>query len=165
LIKYDGKQLIRIFAQATRADGHETRAGFEFPLTLANAKSVSDYPTILGGGMVSGVGWHTATQYSLAMSSDLAAVPVVVKGIWRPHVFTSAAGTRISEYEVLIDPNIHGLDRGIVVAEGVGSLFRNLSIDTTKLANGTHRLFFRAGSTVAKGTNSGVLVIPFTVQN
>ena len=90
-----------------------------------------------------------------------------MKGIWTPHVFTWAAGTPITEYEVLIDPNIHGLDRGIVVAEGVGSLFRNLSIDTTKLglANGTHRLFFRAGSKVAKGTNSGVLVIPFTVQN
>ncbi|HZG68974.1 MAG TPA: hypothetical protein VEZ12_19720, partial [Herpetosiphonaceae bacterium] len=69
-----------------------------------------------------------------------------MKGIWTPHVFTWAAGTPITEYEVLIDPNIHGLDRGIVVAQGVGSLFRNLSIDTTKLANGTHRLFFRAGS-------------------
>jgi hypothetical protein len=160
-LKYDGKQLIRIYAEAKRADGHETRAGFEFPLTLANGRLVSNF----GDGMLSGVGWHANTGYSLAMSADLGSVPAAVKGIWRPYVFTWAAGTPITEYEVLIDSNMHALDRGIVVTEGAGWLFRNLSIDTTKLANGTHRLFFRAGSTVAKGTNSGILAIPFTVQN
>ena len=164
-IKYDGVQTIRVYAEGRRADGHQTRAGFEFPVVLANGREVRNYPTWLGGGMVHGAGWHPDSQYSLAMSTDLANVPAVVSGVWTPHVFTSAAGTPITEYEVLIDPNIHALNRGIVVTEGTGNLFRNLSIDTTKLANGTHRLFFRAGSTVAKGTNSGVLVIPFTVQN
>ena len=162
-IKYDGSQLIRIYAEARRADGHRTRAGFEFPVTLANGKPVSDYPKILGGGMLAGVGWHADTGYSLALSSDLMQTPV--KGIWTPHLMTSAQGTAITEYEVLIDSNMHAHDRGIVVAEGTGKWFGNISIDTTKLANGTHRLFFRAGSTVAKGTNSGILAVPFTVQN
>jgi len=162
-IARDGSQLIRLFAMAKRADGHETRAGFEFPLKLANGNPVSDYPVLLGGNHLSGVGWHTDTQYSLAMSSEFPTAPV--SGIWQPHILSAVQGTPITEYEVLLDPNIHAGSRGTVVAEGRSSLFGRVRIDTTKLANGTHKLVFRAGSQVAKGTNSGIVVIPFTVQN
>lgn len=162
-ISYDGIQPIQVFALAIRADGHETRAGFEFPVTLGNGAPVQDFPMSEGGGMLQGFGWHTATDYSLVLSGE--APKAAVSGIWQPQLISAGLGAPTTEYEVLIDPNIHEQKRGIVVAEGSGSTFENVQIDTTKLANGPHKLFVRAGSQVDMGTNSAIMVLPFTVQN
>ena len=56
-------------------------------------------------------------------------------------------------------------ERTVPVVTALAAHGLRVSIDTTKLANGPHKLFFRVGAEVTAGTNSGVIVMPFTVQN
>ncbi len=83
-----------------------------------------------------------------------------------------------------IDPKFHAMPAFIgspVLLQTSAAYQGNLTIDTTKLANGYHKLFIRNDVTVAPfslpnsafppsspfpgGTNSGILVVAFQVQN
>ena len=90
-----------------------------------------------------------------------------------------ADGAKETEHEVLIDPDIHAGNRGASVSitiggtttatpfRGSGPYSGSVSIDTTKLPDDVHKLFLRAGAAIRRpaGTNSGVIVVPFTVDN
>lgn len=94
-------------------------------------------------------------------TGELQAVPA----IWTPTVRFEKA-----KQFVFIDPNLHapgGPDYGTVVLDrtvATGAI-ETLSIDTTGLSNGVHKLLIGTGNVTASGTNSGVLVIPFLVHN
>jgi hypothetical protein len=52
------------------------------------------------------------------------------------------------------------------VKQGTGQYIGPVSIDTTALSNGYHRLFLKSDAAASTGsTNSGVLVLYFNVQN
>ena len=52
-----------------------------------------------------------------------------------------------------------------MIFEKAGPYVGALTIDTTTLSNGVHRLFMRSDSPIAAGTGSGVLAFNFTVNN
>ena len=57
------------------------------------------------------------------------------------------------------------VDRGRVIFEQNAQYKGPITIDTTTLSDGPHRLFLRTDATIASGTGSGAMVIPFRVQN
>lgn len=96
-----------------------------------------------------------------------------VSGTWTPLVrIVGGSNEGINPVDgsfASIDPSFHAdpADPGMVVLDQAGE-FRNsrLSIDTTKLANGPHKLMLRAnGTTGFAGELWGAMVIPFTVDN
>lgn len=89
----------------------------------------------------------------------------VVSGVWSPRVRFEKR--RKFAY---VDPVLHapgGPDFGTVVFDRVDQTGSDetLSVNTTLLTNGLHRLLVGTGNPAAQGTHSGVLVIPFVVQN
>ena len=89
-----------------------------------------------------------------------------VSGTWTPTVKFEAQTNF-----VYIDPALHAvpLDKGTVVYEAktsnTGYHTQQLSIDTTQLSDGPHRLLIGSSNVGTAGTNTGVLVIPFLVDN
>jgi hypothetical protein len=102
--------------------------------------------------------------------------PTARSGIWRPRVLLddhdggTAGDAAVTRHTVTLDPDFHAVpeDPGRLVLRGRDGLPATaLRIDTTKLANGAHKLHLRSDcDDPTKGSiNSGVLVIPFTVSN
>lgn len=69
-------------------------------------------------------------------------------------------------YQVLVDPHFHAqpVDLGTQVAAGHEQAV-TFTVDTTKLDNGVHKLFIRNIYNRTSGTQSGVFVVPFLVEN
>jgi len=83
-----------------------------------------------------------------------------------------AGGAPVTSHRAHVDPDFHAGSAGWIVRQGRGSFEGRLSIDTTQLANGVHKLVLVANARklsrrdrVANGTSSGVQVIPFVVSN
>ena len=83
-----------------------------------------------------------------------------------------ADGFPITSHSVHIDPMFHDGNAGIVVKKGPRSYDGSITINTRMLTNGPHRLVvisharrIRPNDGVLDGTNSGVLSVPFFVQN
>lgn len=70
-------------------------------------------------------------------------------------------------YDVLLDANFHAGIPGTVIAQGEGNFLGEITLDTTQLANGPHRLTLRTHSDDGDfgSTLTGVLVVPFAVNN
>lgn len=84
-----------------------------------------------------------------------------LSGVWTPTVRYASNGF------AYIDPALHASppSKGTVVLDDGAPGVRTLSIDTTHLANGLHHLLLGSSGVLSTGTNTGVLVIPFLVQN
>lgn len=95
---------------------------------------------------------------------------IPISGVWQPEVTylgTNVAKQVYGEGLALIDPRLHAVptDLGTVVYDGPGGV-RQLSIDTTMLTNGQHRLLLASCDPRPDGVeNCGVLVVPFLVGN
>ena len=150
----------------------EMRPSLNFQVRVTNGKPRSDvtrYPYLRGKG------WYTGPKYcEAALLSPIPDTPR--SGLWHPRVLLDdhAGGTagdaEVTRHTVTLDPDFHAVPSrpGTVVRQGADGLpATTLAIDTTRLANGPHRLHLRADCDApAKGSiNSGVLVIPFTVKN
>lgn len=88
---------------------------------------------------------------------------IPISGTWQPRIDFQSGTFGM----VLIDPVLHANppDRGLVVHEGDGSK-QTLSIDTTELSDGIHRLTLISCDERPSGTdNCGVLVVRFLVDN
>lgn len=94
-------------------------------------------------------------------------------GALRPLSGTWSVAARFEASHVFayVDPALHAMppSHGVVVLDSViphqGYLARTLTIDTTALADGPHRLLVGSGNVGTNGTNTGVIVIPFLVRN
>lgn len=95
--------------------------------------------------------------------------PVPVSGVWSPEVWFNG-----DEGLVLIDPALHAVppDMGIQVWEGVpvatgqNPKRMTITIDTTTLTDGAHRMLLISCDDRPSGArNCGVLVVPFIVDN
>jgi Bacterial TSP3 repeat len=101
--------------------------------------------------------------------------PKVISGVWRPRVFFEK-----DTAFAYVDPMLHATprDEGVVFLEQniAGNAFRKVAIDTTRLADGEHRLLvgscnvnIAVGGTVngqvQRGDNCGTLVVRFMVDN
>jgi hypothetical protein len=95
---------------------------------------------------------------------------IPLSGPWTPMVqfgrYSELWATTLGH--AMIDPRLHAhpIDQGVVVYDGAGGP-QELSIDTTLLGNGQHRLLLSACDTTRPDgiENCGVLVVPFLVAN
>lgn len=127
-------------------------------------------------------GWWTTFLYTeaTAIDADPAGPGLVpdgpVSGIWSPVVrqvtHSSDASFPVTHVFATLDANFHATppDPGMVLYDHDGDTPQQaLSIDTTQLANGVHKLLLKTSSHSSAvpdpGTNEGVVVIPFLVQN
>jgi hypothetical protein len=163
--QHSGLQELRFRAFADTPDGNRMTASINLQLYVENGQSedtVARYPFFRGKG------WYTDFEYCEGGFLSVP-VPEVVSGTWQPsvRVVDHDASQPVSGYSVHIDPHFHEGHGGLVVVSGAGQLPTNaLSIDTTRLANGFHRLVIKADCATPVGsTNSGLAVIGFVVTN
>jgi hypothetical protein len=98
---------------------------------------------------------------------------IPVSGIWRPpvHSLDGDGAVENDGFMATIDPDFHAGNPGRVVYNAVAALPNvdprlRLLIDTTRLADGRHKLaLITRGNTGFLGQLSGVFVIPFEVNN
>jgi hypothetical protein len=168
-LDYDGRQELRIRAYTNTPDGNIMHSSINAFLDLANGKTVNPLDR---RAYQRGKGWYTGSGYCEA--SFLSAVPYgPVSGTWSPTVLIADHGAAddlaVTHHTIRIDPDFHATPPkpGTIISDGAGQLAATtLSIDTRTLANGAHKLHLRADCDDPRGsTNSGVLVVPFTVDN
>jgi hypothetical protein len=169
LLTNDGRQEIRLRSYTKTPDGNVMHASINGHMIVRNGKTVSDVTRL---PFERGKGWYTGSGYCEA--SFVSKVPqTAVSGTWSPTVKIAWHGTaedlKVTHHTIRIDPDFHATPPvpGTIIKDGAGDLVQqNLSINTTTLSNGLHRLHLRADCDDPRGsTNSGVLIIPFTVQN
>ena len=159
----DGWQEFRFKARVDQPDGTEmlTSSGWKTYLDNGNAVNGSD-----GGSGVTARGWYTDVGYQNAYIDALPAGPVSGTWTFTLKLVPGADGTPTTSHLVAVDPDFHHHDPGLVIKEDSGECRCTVSIDTTQLANGFHRLFLRSDSALATGiTHSGVLAFAFEVRN
>lgn len=161
----DGRKELRIHAHVKEPNDTEMLVTNGWQLNLANGgKSIIDYRS---SDVTIARGWYTGVGYTNAsFGSDLPTAPV--SGIWsfKVSLKPGSGGIPVTHHVVLLDANFHANIPGTVLKEGLGAWSGTITLDTRALANGPHRLILRSDADAPAGsTNSGVLVIPFIVQN
>ena len=167
-IPYDGFQEMRFFTEVRHTDGADQYASTGWHLLLTNGRPVNHYkPDSQAAQFTEGRGWYEGdANYTNARWEDVA-LTQPVSGIWSPDLQMTAGsgGASVTFHGLYIDPNFHAGSQGIVIKAGLGSWDGPIAIDTRTLSNGLHKLVLRADASVADGTNSGLIVVPFIVQN
>lgn len=180
----DGYQNIRPAAIVMHPNQGGTKrfAGSAWPMYLENGKPVKNS---IASTRIAGSSWYTGALYGEA--EFLGIIPdAPVSGTWTPTVWMhpGAGGKTVKRSFVSIDPAFHAVPPypGMVVLDQPSSYKGPVSIDTTQLSNGLHKLFIRAdapcsgatgndcgkkpnGTTNNTATHSSVQVIQFTVAN
>jgi hypothetical protein len=161
-VKEDGYQEFRMKGYVKEPDGTEMIVSNALIAYVNNGRTVSNTsnPTRLTGR-----GWYTNAGYA---NANLESPPMgKVAGIWKPYViFNAPSGDPITGYYAALDTDFHNNNPGTPIKSGTSAWRGNLSIDTTMLTNGWHRLFLKSDAAQPDGfTNSGVLAIWFEIDN
>lgn len=166
--KFDrqGLQEIRLRVFVDEPDGKRMHTSLNFQSYIVNGKTVSDVTRL---PYLRSKGWYTGFGYC---EPDFLSAPVPdspVSGQWSLKVQQVDHGTtdvNPSFHSVKLDSNSHLGIPGTVLTEGPGPLpATTLTIDTTTLADGPHRLVQRVDCASGNQVNSGVQVITFDVAN
>jgi hypothetical protein len=166
-IPVDGYLEFRFHARVTSPDGTVgfTSTGWQATIANGQGRPVRNYRT---PPHIEARGWYTGTDYENArITSNLPTGPV--SGLWTFNVKLAkgSGGSTPTHVLVTVDPRFHDVPvyRGRVIFEQDAAYTGPITIDTTTLSDGPHRLLLRTDSTIASGTGSGVLVVPFQVAN
>lgn len=167
-----GLQEIRFRTFVNEPDGKQQNTSVNFQAYVTGTgKALSNVTRM---PYLRGKGWYTGALYCAA---DYLSVPLPmapVSGVWSPTVqevtHSSDASLPVSSHITRLDPDFHAVPpvQGTTLADGPGELPpTTLAIDTTLLANGVHKLHLRSNcrDDTQSSTNSGVLSVPFLVQN
>ncbi len=178
----DGRKEIRFRFFSDVKDGSgEARMtaslNWQFVLDRPTVSTVDDYDRnsyLRGKGWYSNPGTKSSGGYC---EPDFLSVPIPdtgVSGTWRPSVkmvwHGSSNDPLIATREARLDPDFHAdpPNPGTLLMSGAGEFQGSLTIDTTRLNNGTHKLFLRSVCHDVHGRGSdihGVLIVPFGVAN
>jgi hypothetical protein len=177
VVAYDGWQEVRIHGIVTEPDGTDMRTSSGLHIYLQNGHPVQNISIDPNSMMARG--WYTNVNYTTASIISPPMGPV--SGIWEPTVRmdSGAGGLPVTGWYAALDTDFHNGIPGIPLCAGslmgsdmqpqcgTGPYRGKLKIDTTKLANGWHRLFLKADARVSNvgSTHSGVLAIYFEVKN
>ncbi len=158
----DGLHEIRL-ATYVRQAGFDQLVSSDLPLfvrTMSGGATSRDY--------VEGRAWYpgflyTNARYKKRLSDFLTPVP----DLWQPTFqCASPSGENADSMTVAIDPHYHDGDPGWVLFTYPGETTKQLSIDTTGLLPGGHKIVetcaARANLSGHDGTSTGVLAINFT---
>lgn len=163
----DGRNELRLRAWSRTPDGNHIHVSLNTLWDVRNGKTVNAMDRL---PFQRGKGWYTDHGYCEA-DVTTPVTPAAVSGVWSPKVriVNHADSDVVTGSSARLDPDFHAEPPlpGTVLFEHAGQHPEaTLSVDTTKLANGPHRLVLRADCETAEGsTNSGVLVVFFRVQN
>jgi hypothetical protein len=168
LITNDGMEEIRLRAYVDELDGNIMHSSINTLANFQNGHPVSDLDR---RAYQRAKGWYTGSGY--CESDVLSNMPVgTVSGVWSPMLqivdHGAADDLSVTHHSVRLDPDFHAIPQvpGTLLVDGPGSWAGTAAIDTSTLANGRHRLVLRADCDDPRGsTNSGVLVVFFTVAN
>jgi hypothetical protein len=170
LARYNGWTELRVKAQGRTNDGFTRSSILRFGVFLTNGKPRNDY---FKGREAGGSGWYEDAAY--ANARVISRIPYrAVSGVWTLKTSfdltpeSNGAGDEVTHRFVSVDPMFHDGDPGKVIVDAAqaGDWAGAIRLDTTRLANGRHKLFLRADADDPRGsTNSGVLVVPFRVRN
>lgn len=166
-VPFDGLQELRLFTEVRQPDGKVQYVSTGWALDIRNGKPVNHYkPDAQAPRFTEGRGWYTGANYTNSRFED-PAFQTPVSGLWTPDLKMTAGsgGVSVTSHAVYIDPDFHNGSSGITVKSGLGKWDGDVAIDTTTLTNGPHKLVLRADAAISTGTNSGLLVIPFVVEN
>lgn len=179
LLHYSGWRELAAYLNVTNANGEVQRNWPAYFVNVTSANPVDPTPLDIGSlGSVGGDSWYStvvggATGQYARVSMERPSVPwdettgdlTPISGTWHPNVHFEAR-----QNFVYIDPALHAMpmNKGTIVYEQTSAANGSnaiLSIDTTQLTDGLHRLLIGTSNVASNGTNSGVLVIPFLVKN
>jgi hypothetical protein len=168
LIVNDGLEEIRLRGYTNEPNGNIMHASIN---TLAYFKNGNPLSDLDRRPYERGKGWYTGAGYCESdVLSDLPVGPV--SGVWTPQlqiVDHGAAGDLpVTHSSVRLDPDFHAMPviPGTILIDASVPWTGSVAIDTSTLTNGRHRLVLRADCDDPRGsTNSGVLVVFFTVGN
>lgn len=161
-VPYDGRQEWRIRPKVVELDGKVMVGSTSYQTYLANGKPRNDYRSY---DLIQGKGWYTGASYAVArLDGGFPTAPV--HGLWTIRFRCESDGPPVRGCMALVDPDFHMGDFGTVLLRQPAAYNGALTIDTTLLSNGPHKLVIRTDAPNPAGsTNSGVLGIPFVVSN
>jgi outer membrane biosynthesis protein TonB len=176
LFDYDGIQEFRFRGFVREPDGNDMRTSTGLHAYVKNGHTLHNYTT---RNFMEARGWYASVNYTNARLHNPPTGPV--SGVWKPSVELKpgSGGAAVTSWYASIDGDFHKGNPGTPICPsgvkgdpmapicGTGSYIGTVSIDTTKLTNGWHRLFLKAdaASSSLGSTNSGVLAILFEVKN
>lgn len=165
-----GLQEVRFRTFVNTPDGNKMHASTNWQVYINNGRPMSDVSRF---PFLRNKGWYGDNP--LAGYCEAGLLPPIpnapISGIWMPTVrivtHSTDASFPVTSHTVTLDPDFHAEPPmpGTVLRQGAGGFEGPVVINTTKLANGTHKLHLRADCDAGNSTNSGVGVIFFRVQN
>jgi hypothetical protein len=174
VIKSDGRKEARFSLLTRTPKGKRMFASSGWQSYFAR-KDVSAVENYRDEDTAAARGWYEGFGYANAsIGAPYRAPGPQIHGVWRPRVrmLPGADGFPVTSHSVHIDPMFHDGIAGIVVEKGPGAFDGAITINTGELTNGPHRLVvvtharrIRPNDGVLDGTNTGVLSVPFFVQN
>lgn len=156
-----------------RADGTsvEMRTNINFQTYVNNGKSAGN---VTREPQLRGKGWYTNSIYCESQVNSVPIPDAPVSGNFpitlEQTTHSSDASLPVTHSFVTLDPDFHAIPeiRGTVLHDAAAPMSaKTFNINTTTLTNGIHRLHQRADcrDNTLRSVNSGVLVVPFVVQN
>ena len=177
----DGWHHLRVRAVVKEPDGKELIATNFIPVYLNNGKPVADFKYATLGGTtdyIAGRGWYTNVNYTWSAIFNPPTAGERVSGIYKVTVRPMATGNPqpISRFVVIRDAAHTAPGETIYDTNSPSTKPIEISIDTTKLANGWHSLLARTESanqvpgvcapcSGGPQTHAGTTKIWFYVQN
>jgi len=159
----DGWQEVRIRPKITEPDGNQLVGSTSYQVYLANGKKISNYRP---PDFMQGKGWYTKTGYAQARMTAGFPFDGPVSGAWTVQLGCDSSDQAVTGCLVTIDPHFHELHEGQVLFRSNRAWKGSLTIDTTRLAPGPHKLVIRSDVADSRGsTLSGIYGIPFVVRN
>ncbi len=160
-VPIDGVERFTFRALVVEPDGNEMHTGSSWRATLANGKPRIDSTPVT---RTTGKGWYTKTLYANS-TVDNFTYGAVWSGVRAVKVVCNASKTTTGCL-VTVDPNFHMGIEGTVLLRTTGQFNGTVNLDTRRFPNGPHKLVVKTDVKDPRGsTLSGVLGLPFTIQN
>jgi len=159
---YSGWQEVRIRPTVVEPDGNQLVGSTSYQVYVQNGHPVKSYRP---ADFLQGKGWYSQTGYAQArITSPLPTGPVA--GKWTIQIGCDASSKPVTGCGVYIDPDFHANSDGRVQLSVKGGWKGSVTIDTTQLANGMHKLVVRSAVGDPRGsTLFGLLGVTFEVKN
>ena len=162
----DGLRQWRMYVYVTHPNGNSQRTKAMYQV---NVENVAGEQNEIGPkyGEYGAAGWYheadgTDWGYQTARvePEDHPAIGACVSGVWTPEVDMPSFST---EHLVTVDPRFHDGDLGMVVRQGPGAYEGPVSVNTSILTPGWHRLVVHSGLRGGAEENGGAFLLPFRV--
>jgi hypothetical protein len=179
--RFDGEAQFRVRGFVAEPDGREMRTSTSLHATLRNGGRPAYNDLYQDLDDLEARGWYTTLNYAAARLRDAPALLQPVSGVWRPRIAAIRGfdGASVTGWYAGINTDFHQGNPGTPLCPA-GVRERNgipqcstapysgpLTVDTTRLSNGWHRLLLKTDQYDPEtgSTHSGVLATFVLVQN